>query len=148
MKVFWPLTIHASPSSRAEVLMPARSEPATGSLIAIEPMYSPEMNLASQRSFCSSVVRSFRYGTRMSFRTPNPMPTEPVPNISSDTIWLNRKSSIPMPPYFSGRAQPISPCSPAERQASLLTLPSRSHFSVFGAQSRSKKARAVARNSS
>ena len=60
MNVFWPLTTQWSPSSRAVVLMPARSDPAAGSDIAIEPMYSPETNLGSQRAFCSSVVRWFR----------------------------------------------------------------------------------------
>ena len=78
--------------------MPARSEPAAGSDIAIEPMYSPEMNLGSQRSFCSSVVSFCMYGMRMSFCTPRPMPTDPVMNISSEMIWLNRKSLTPRPP--------------------------------------------------
>src|SRR5277367_739103 len=148
MKVFWPLTIQWSPSSRAVVLMPARSDPAAGSDIAIEPMYSPETNLGSQRAFCSSVVRSFRYGTRMSFCTPRPMPTEPVRNISSETIWLNRKSLTPRPPYFSSNSQPIRPAAPAASHASRLTLPSRSHFSTCGTHSRSKKLLAVARKSS
>ena len=112
MKVFWPLTTQWSPSSRAVVLMPARSDPAAGSDIAMEPMYSPETNLGSQRAFCSSVVRWLRYGTRMSFCTPRPMPTDPVRNISSETIWLNRKSLTPRPPYFSSNSQPIRPCSP------------------------------------
>src|ERR1700761_4192736 len=84
----------------------------------------------------------------MSFCTPRPMPTEPVRNISSETIWLNRKSLTPRPPYFSSNSQPINPCSPAANQASRLTLPSRSHFSTFGTHSRSKKLLAVARNSS
>ena len=75
----------------------------------------------------------------MSFCTPRPMPTEPVTNISSEMIWLNRKSLTPRPPYFSSNSQPISPCSPAASHASRLTLPSRSHFSTFGTHSRSKK---------
>src|ERR1700722_12439521 len=53
-----------------------------------------------------------------------------------------------MPPYSSGSAQPIRPCSPAASHASRLTLPSRSHFSVFGTHSRSKNSRALARKSS
>src|ERR1700684_2773887 len=84
----------------------------------------------------------------MSFCTPRPMPTDPVRNISSEIIWLNRKSLTPRPPYFSSNSQPINPCSPAASQASRLTLPSRSHFSTFGTHSRSKKLLAVARNSS
>src|ERR1700709_1249576 len=84
----------------------------------------------------------------MSFCTPRPMPTAPVMNISSEMIWLNRKSLTPRPPYFSSNSQPIRPCSPAASQASRLTLPSRSHFSTFGTHSRSKNSRAVARKSS
>src|ERR1700731_398246 len=53
-----------------------------------------------------------------------------------------------MPPYSSGSAQPIRPCSPAASHASRLTFPSRSHFSVFGTHSRSKNPRAVVRKSS
>jgi len=72
--------------------MPARSEPAAGSDIAIEPIVSPELNLGSQRSSVVRVVSRCMYGMRMSFCTPRPMPTDPVMNISSEMIWLNRKS--------------------------------------------------------
>src|SRR5271169_27951 len=85
---------------------------------------------------------------RMSFWTPSPMPTDPVRNISSEMIWLKRKSLTPRPPYFSSNSQPIRPCLPAASHASRLTLPSRSHFSTFGTHSRSKNSRAVARKSS
>src|ERR1700712_1519147 len=84
----------------------------------------------------------------MSFCTPTPMPTAPVMNISSEMIWLNRKSLTPSPPYFSSNSQPISPAAPAASHASRLTLPSFSHFSVWGTHSRSKNVRAVARKSS
>src|SRR5882757_3545590 len=76
------------------------------------------------------------------------MPTDPVRNISSEMIWLNRKSLTPRPPYFSSNSQPIRPCAPAASHASRLTLPSRSHFSTLGTHSRSKNSRAVARKSS
>ena len=43
MNVLEPLRIQSSPSRTAEVLMPARSLPAPGSVIAIAPISSPVM---------------------------------------------------------------------------------------------------------
>ena len=60
MKVLAPLRIQASPSRRAFVWMPCRSEPVPGSVIAIAVMISPEQNPGSQRCFCSSVASRSR----------------------------------------------------------------------------------------
>ena len=71
----------------------------------------------------------------MSFCTPRPMPTDPVMNISSEMIWLNRKSLTPRPPYSSGppsRSVRVTGLEPRHRR---LTLPSRSHSSVREAHS-------------
>ena len=48
------------------VLMPCRSLPVPGSVIAIAVIISPVQNLGSQRCFCSSVVSRSRYGAMMS----------------------------------------------------------------------------------
>ncbi len=50
----------------AVVLRFARSEPPLGSVIAIAVTISPVQKPGSQRSRCSSVVSSIRYGATMS----------------------------------------------------------------------------------
>ena len=52
MNVFAPLTTYSSPSTRAEVAIPARSEPAPGSVIAIAVISSPDAIRGNQRSCC------------------------------------------------------------------------------------------------
>ena len=61
MKVLEPLSTQL-PSSclTARALMPWRSLPVPGSVIAIAVMISPEQNPGSQRCFCSSVARRSR----------------------------------------------------------------------------------------
>ena len=41
MNILRPLTIHVSPSRTARVVMSATSEPASGSVIAMAPIFSP-----------------------------------------------------------------------------------------------------------
>ena len=60
MKVLEPLMIQSSPSWTAVVRRLARSEPPPGSVMPMAVSSSPEQNLGSQRSFCSSVVRCTR----------------------------------------------------------------------------------------
>ena len=60
MKVLDPVSTQSSPSRRAVVRSPCRSEPAPGSVIAIAVIISPRTNGGSHRSFCSSVVRCSR----------------------------------------------------------------------------------------
>ena len=78
MKVLEPLRIQSapapSPSRWAVVLMPWRSEPVPGSVMATAVMISPEQNPGSQRCFCSSVVRSVRYGAITSLCSTKPSP--------------------------------------------------------------------------
>ena len=54
MKVFWPVISQSSPSRTALVRMPRRSEPAPGSVQAIEVTVSPETMPGSQRLLRSS----------------------------------------------------------------------------------------------
>ena len=54
MNVFEPLMTYSSPSSTARVLMPCRSEPVPGSVMAMAVIISPLQNLGNQRAFCSS----------------------------------------------------------------------------------------------
>ena len=72
-----------SPSRTAVVRMPARSDPAPGSLIAIAVTISPVQNPGSHRLRCSSVVRSVRYGATTSLCSPKPSPVVPAVMISS-----------------------------------------------------------------
>ena len=55
MKVLEPLMTYSLPSSRAVVLMPCRSLPAPGSVMAIALTYSQVASFGSQRRFWSSV---------------------------------------------------------------------------------------------
>ena len=55
MNVLEPLMTYSSPSLTAVVLMPCRSEPVPGSVIAIAVIISPVQNFGNQRAFCSSV---------------------------------------------------------------------------------------------
>ena len=58
MKCLLPLSRQPSPSRSARVLMPAASEPAPGSVIAIEQVRSPRTQGSSQRSFCAASLRA------------------------------------------------------------------------------------------
>ena len=88
MNVFEPLSTQSSPSRTAVVLMPCRSEPAAGSLIAIAVISSPEQNPGNQRAFCSSVASRTRYGATTSLCSPNPMPLAWARMISSSRTAL------------------------------------------------------------
>ena len=55
MNVFEPLMTYPLPDFFAVVLMPCRSDPAPGSVIAIAEISSPDAMRGSQRFFCSSV---------------------------------------------------------------------------------------------
>ena len=117
MNVLEPLTIQSAsspePSRTAEVRMPARSLPAPGSVIATAMIVSPLVMPGSQRFFCSSLVRSLKYGPTTSLCRLSAGPGTPALAISSSMIALNRKSSLPPPPNSSGMLNPMSPCLPA-----------------------------------
>ena len=88
MNVFEPESTQSSPSRRAVVRSPCRSEPAPGSVIAMAVIISPLVNAGSQRSFCSSVARSSRYGAMTSLWSVKPTPLAPTRTSSSLTTQL------------------------------------------------------------
>ena len=54
--------------------MPWRSDPASGSLIAMAAIVSPEHRPGNQRRFCSSEAPAARYGAIMSLNSVNAAP--------------------------------------------------------------------------
>ena len=60
---------------------------------------------------------------------------------SSATIRLNRKSSLPPPPYSVGMAMPRKPCAPACSKTDRSTIPASSHWPDRGTISASTKRR-------
>jgi hypothetical protein len=62
--------------------------PGAGSVIAIAVIISPLVNRGSQRSFCSSVVSSSRYGAMTSLCSVKPTPLAPTRTSSSLTTQL------------------------------------------------------------
>ncbi len=109
MNVLDPDSTQSPPSRRAVVRRPCRSEQAPGSVMAIAVIISPRTNGGSHRFFCSSVVRSSRYGAITSLCRVKPTPLAPARVSSSPTTQLNRKSVLPPPPYCSGTSVPSSP---------------------------------------
>ena len=87
MNVLDPFRIQSSPSRTAVDLRLARSEPPDGSVIAIAHSSSPLTKPGSQRSRCSSVVSSTRYGATMSAWIPwqEPSAIETRPSSSPST---------------------------------------------------------------
>jgi hypothetical protein len=115
--------------------MPARSLPAPGSVIATAMMVSPLVIPGNQRFFCSSLVRSLKYGPTTSLCRLSAGAGTPALAISSSMIALNLKSSVPPPPNSSGMLNPMSPCLPAATYADRSTMRSASHFSALGTSS-------------
>src|SRR5215218_3354059 len=128
--------------------MPRRSDPAPGSDIAMAQIVSADVTPGSQRSRCSGVVRSRRYGAMMSLSSPKYPLAAPVCATSSESTAFKRKSESPAPPSSSGAENPSSPCPAALRQNSRSTAPAASHSSVWGTASLSRKPRVEARKSS
>ncbi len=60
MNVFAPLITHSSPSRTAFVVIPWRSEPAPGSVIAIAPIIAPEARPVRYFSFWACVPKAMR----------------------------------------------------------------------------------------
>ncbi len=79
MKVLEPLITYSSPSRIAVVRMPATSEPAPGSVIAMQPIFSPLRPGSRYLRFCSSVPSRWIGGRTMSLCTAKPMLVPPEP---------------------------------------------------------------------
>jgi len=84
-------------------LMPCRSLPVPGSVIAIAVMISPVQNCGSQRCFCSSLASRTRYG-----RTTSLVQAEPDPAVATRDGLLvddhvgSGSPGLPPPPVLLG----------------------------------------------
>jgi len=81
---------YSAPSRTARVLIPATSEPASGSVIPSERIASPRIEGTSHSCFCSSVPNARIGGIAMSVWTATPMarPPECAWTISSASTRL------------------------------------------------------------
>jgi hypothetical protein len=90
MKIFEPLMTHSSPSRTAVVLMPATSEPASGSVMPRHAIFWPLIAGTRYFCFCSSVPNRCTGGVAMSVCTATPIESPPQPafGISSAITML------------------------------------------------------------
>ena len=138
--------IQSSPSRVARDLIPARSLPAPGSVIAIPRMVSPLTHRGSRRSFSASLARWPIYGPTRRLCRVRKRERSPWRIVSSMTICSKRKSSMPRPPYFSSAHMQSRPCSPALTKASLSQIPCSRQRSTCGATSACMNLRTESRN--
>src|SRR4051812_36670163 len=129
--------------------MPATSEPASGSVMASAPIFSPLMPGTSQRCFCSSVPNFQIGGVAMFTCPPMAAPTPPDPQrASSSAHTASCRYVPPCPPYFSSYFRPRKPSWPHRRKVSCGTHWASSHSMTCGRSSVSTKRRSVCRSSS
>ncbi len=103
MNIFRPFSTQVSPSRTARVVIPATSEPASGSVSAIAPIFSPLIAGRRYRSFSASVPNSPMAGVHMWVWTAIAIGIEPAPHRASSS--MNRRllaRSPPEPPQASG----------------------------------------------
>src|SRR6266576_1726716 len=77
MKVFEPLMMNSSPSRTARVLIEATSEPASGSVMPRQRIFSPVIAGTAQSCFCCSVPNARIGGIAMSVCTAMPIAHPP-----------------------------------------------------------------------
>ena len=150
MNVFDPFRIQNSPSCTARVLIPAASDPASGSVIANAPTHSPEHSFGSHVRFWSSVPCSQIGTAPMQTCAPSDSnrPESRPPSSSASSARFVVMMSAPEPPYCSGIGSPHSPNSPHARQTSGSQRPSRSRPSASGATTFSANTLTDLRNAS
>ncbi len=149
MNILRPLTRHASPSRTACVRIAATSEPASGSVIAIAPIFVPAIAGRSQRSRWSSVPNSPSAGVAMCVCTEIAIGMAPAPQrASSSTKTRPAARSPPLPPHRTGKCRPRKPSSPHRRNRSSGKWRAVSHASTWGRTSDSTNRRTVPRSSS
>ena len=132
---------HSSPSRTARVLMPATSEPASGSVMPRQRIFSPLIAGTSHSCFCSSVPNSEdrRHGHVGLDRDAHRQAAGVRVAISSPRTSA-RSSRRPAPPYSSGLSRPRKPSSPMRGKTESGKVVS-SHSSACGASSlRTKRA--------
>ena len=139
MKVLDPLSVHVPSSFRcARVVMPVRSDPVPGSVIAIAVMRVPFAIPGSQRCFWSSVAYDRMYGVTTSWWTRSVPRLVAARAVSSVRIALYLKVSVcPPPPYSSGICRPMRPSSPIRANTDRSMRPASSYCWKDGASSRS-----------
>ena len=121
MNVFEPSTTYTSPSRRAVVRIPARSEPIPGSVMAtaVIELAGRDAGQPARLLLVGGEGRGSTAGTMSLCRpSPRPKPVAPTRAVSSPITTLKRKSSTPPPPYSSGIAIPTKPLAPAAANTS------------------------------
>ena len=131
MKVFSPLITHSSPSRTAVVRMLRASEPAPGSVIAKQLIFSPSMVGRRYAACCSSLA----WNRMLSASPPNRNCTNDRPSSISISALITAPS--PIPPYSSGVWMPKNPA------AFALSCSSRSSSSVSPRSLRRSRSRTV-----
>ena len=66
----------------------ARSEPIPGSVMATAVIASPEQIVGNHRRFCSSFVRSRKYGIATSLWSVIPRPAPPAPALAISSLMM------------------------------------------------------------
>ena len=116
MNIFEPLITQESPSRRARVFNPATSEPASGSVTAIEQIVSPRMIAGRYFCFCSGVPRSVMWTADMSVWTSTDEVKPPkVERPSSSAHTIDASGPMSVPPYSAAWRMPRKPSAPMRR---------------------------------
>ena len=104
VQIFWPSITHVSPSSRARVRSPARSDPAPGSEKPWHQRSSPLTMRGRNRRFCSSVPwRSSRLPIILIENT-SFLPLAGTPALANSSARTTCCSRVrPAPPYSRGQ---------------------------------------------
>ena len=108
VQTFCPFTTNTSPSRRARVLRPARSDPASGSENSWHHTSSPRSMAGRKRCFCASLPWAMSVGPHI------PIPTENTPADTSyfAASWLKMawcQALSPRPPYSTGQVMAPHP---------------------------------------
>src|SRR5438876_4420718 len=149
MNVLDPFTTHPPSTRRARVLMPATSDPASGSVIPSAPIFSPWMAGTRKRCFWSSVPNFQIGGVAIPMCPPIPALTPPEPARGSSSIrTASRRWSPPSPPYSSGYFSPRNPTAASLWKTSLGNQRSSSHCCECGRSSAATKRRTLSRSCS
>ena len=142
---FVPLSTHSSPTSFAVVDAAAASEPLPGSESPKQPSFSPRANGVSHSRFCSSVPKLSTGSQYSELFTDMITPVEAQPREISSIAIAYASTSIPVPPYSSGIATPISPSSPICATCAAGNVCSLSSWPAIGLSSLSAKSRHICR---
>src|SRR5215217_6198603 len=133
----WPEIRYPPETFSARVCIAAASEPASGSVRAKHPIFSPRARSGIQRAFCSSVpwakIGSVPALVCTASVTPTPASARLISSISS----TYERKSVPPPPYSSGTHKPMNPGPASFSNISVGKRSSRSRCAACGSTSRS-----------